>query len=336
MVKKLIDQVVDLTCIRDVEMLESSLLSTVKQFLQPIELLIFTIDNNNTERYQSCFDSEGASSCNLAENIPDHIHAMIMQISSSDQIEHTIRIDEGYLSLYKLHTTISSTVYLQILNHDRLSREDRHLLLGVLNIFQNFIGLLGENITDHLTGLLNRKSFDQEMEKIYNRISNNTSVLHNERRKPVEDNYWLVMLDIDHFKKINDNFGHMYGDEVLILMAQIIRRSFRQEDLAFRFGGEEFVLIIQSQDKDRVRLVLQRLLENISNYLFPQVGRVTVSAGAVEIDRRVFSAILLDHADQALYYSKENGRNRLTLYSDLVESGVVQEHVVDSGEIEMF
>jgi diguanylate cyclase (GGDEF)-like protein len=144
------------------------------------------------------------------------------------------------------------------------------------------------------------------------------------------------MVDVDHFKRINDGFGHLYGDEVLLLAAQVMQRSFRDSDLLFRFGGEEFVAITQNVDRNCALRVFERLRAAIAGFRFPQVGQVTVSIGLVQLVPGKLTPILLDQADKALYWAKQNGRNQVVVYQDLIERGAIGEGGVAEGSVDLF
>jgi diguanylate cyclase (GGDEF)-like protein len=98
----------------------------------------------------------------------------------------------------------------------------------------------------------------------------------------------LAIIDIDNFKSVNDNFGHLYGDEILIQLAQIIRSSFRDEDLKFRFGGEEFVILLKASSIEACKHTLERFRQNVASQDFPTVGQVTVSIGSVQFTQDQF------------------------------------------------
>lgn len=337
----LFNQVVDLTAIRDVELLEHSLLGTIYEYLKPLDLRIFRLDSEGALMTQIAYNQEQARAFNKQDlTLDPAVVEMLAYMQTHEITEHTEPLDAGYMTLYGLHKTTVSSLYMQVLNHDRLSRENRHLLLGMLQIFKNYIGLLAENITDPLTGLLNRKSFDHAMEKVYQSMAAACDAKGEaeagDRRRSTSGEFWLAMLDIDHFKSINDTYGHVYGDDVLILLSQILRSSFRDDDLLFRFGGEEFVLLIRCESSDNARGALQRLLDRVEAYNFPRVERVTISAGVVAIDRQTFSGTLLDYADQALYSSKENGRNRVTFFEDMLAAGTTEKQQISTGGIELF
>lgn len=132
-------------------------------------------------------------------------------------------------------------------------------------------------------------------------------------------NISILMFDIDFFKKFNDNYGHACGDYVLKTVATIIRESIRAEDMASRYGGEEFTVMLNNTSKDNSVLVAERIRKKIEAYDFcyeAQHVHVTISVGVSEYDseRNPVSApnVLVDQADKALYVSKRNGRNRVT------------------------
>ena len=132
---------------------------------------------------------------------------------------------------------------------------------------------------------------------------------------------WLGVVDIDHFKKINDNFGHLFGDEVLLRVADLMRQTFRSNDKLFRFGGEEFVVMLRNVAEDHVHNIFTRFRLAVERHDFPQVGRVACSVGFARIDPRLSPADLLGRADEALYYSKRNGRNQVNGFDELIMSG---------------
>lgn len=200
--------------------------------------------------------------------------------------------------------------------------------------FINYISLLDYSECDSLTGLLNRKTFDDTFYNILNAriIDLPTSATNNKRRGESvesENDYWLAELDIDKFKNINDNFGHLFGDEVLIRVSNIMRKYLRSYDKLFRFGGEEFIIIFKTTNRQSAWLVLNRLIDLIENSEFPQVGKVTCSIGFTRIDS-VIPVDILGKADQALYYAKNNGRNQVQCYEALIEQGLLKESSISS------
>ena len=217
---------------------------------------------------------------------------------------------------------------LEIANPDSYNENTFQVMEGILIVYRNFQNLLDYSERDSLTGLLNRKTFDDNFSKIL-RVSsqhkNNTETVvepeQDRRAVEPEKPHWLAVLDIDHFKRVNDQFGHLYGDEVLILIANLLRSSFRPTDRLFRFGGEEFVILLRATAQDDAQHIFDRFRENVEQYPFPQVGQVTVSVGFARIDPFEPAVAIMGRADQALYFAKSNGRNRTCYYDSLVESG---------------
>jgi diguanylate cyclase (GGDEF)-like protein len=147
---------------------------------------------------------------------------------------------------------------------------------------------------------------------------------------------WLAVADIDHFKQVNDTYGHIIGDEVLLLVAQLMRQSFRLGDQLFRFGGEEFVTVLQPVTQDDAQMVLDRFRHNLKNYEFPIVGRVTISIGFTQIHPIDTPTELVGRADQALYFAKQNGRDRVVSYEFLRATGELADQQVDKPKVELF
>ena len=128
----------------------------------------------------------------------------------------------------------------------------------------------------------------------------------------------IGVIDIGHFKAINDSYGHIYGDEVLILVARLLESSIRDYDLAFRFGGEEFVILMQAFDGDDAEYAFDRMRIKMSEHGFAKIEPLTVSIGVAQISHQMGSAEVIDQADKALYYAKENNRDRSCIYESLI------------------
>lgn len=219
-------------------------------------------------------------------------------------------------------------VCLEITNPTPYSGQTIQVIEGVVSVYRNFQNLLDYSERDSLTGLLNRKTFDDQLAKMLAsnpELDDLSSTDHEERREPPEKKeQWLAVIDIDHFKRVNDQFGHIYGDEVLILIANLMLSSFRSQDRVFRFGGEEFVVLLRATTLDNATKIVERFRLNVEGYDFPQVGKITVSVGFAHIRAFESPVVILGHADQALYYAKTHGRNMACHYDELVSSGLLQ------------
>lgn len=151
---------------------------------------------------------------------------------------------------------------------------------------------------DFLTGIDNRQAMEREL-----RIAVET---HKRSRTA----FGLVMLDLDHFKHVNDKYGHDAGDRVLIAFAELIQKSTRKVDRLFRFGGEEFVLLLPGTDVVGLQWMSANLLSKIAAEMRGPDGPVTSSLGAAALRPDEDAPSWLARADAALYRAKENGRNR--------------------------
>jgi len=220
------------------------------------------------------------------------------------------------------------TTCLEITNPTPYTGATIQVIGGIVSVYRNFQNLLDYSERDSLTGLLNRKTFDDQLSKLLQNRgevdTDATRAAEDERRHPTDtERQWLAVVDVDHFKLVNDKFGHLYGDEVLILIANLLQSSFRAQDRIFRFGGEEFVVLLRSITLDNAQKIIDRFRMNVESHDFPQVGRVTVSVGFVSISAFEAPVIILGRADQALYYAKSHGRNLACHYDELVANGLL-------------
>lgn len=206
-------------------------------------------------------------------------------------------------------------------------REMLELLGNLRGVYRNLVILHDTKERDVLTKLPNRQSLDTRLLQVCEHYSDYHVI-----DKSQEKSAWIAILDIDHFKRVNDNFGHLYGDEVLLTFSQLMEKCFRYNDFLFRFGGEEFVVILNLASQETAVTVFNRFREEVANYNFPTVGRVTVSIGLTHVDGISMPTTQLDRADKALYHAKDNGRNQVVLYEDMTV--LVQDN--DLSEIELF
>ncbi|MEJ0062389.1 MAG: diguanylate cyclase [Alphaproteobacteria bacterium] len=158
---------------------------------------------------------------------------------------------------------------------------------------------------DLLTGLRSRVGMDEDLQREINRLQRTNQP------------FCLAIADIDHFKSVNDTYGHDMGDQVLAAAADVISRQIRSFDDAYRLGGEEFLICLKETGIDAARQVVERLREALANWSIPLPGReplrVTASFGLIQAKPDRTIADLLHDADQALYRAKHAGRNRIVV-----------------------
>jgi two-component system, cell cycle response regulator len=159
--------------------------------------------------------------------------------------------------------------------------------------------LLKLSITDSLTGIYNRAKLDEELKRW---------IEYSERHKtPLS----LVLFDFDNFKEINDTYGHMIGDKVIIETVNIIKSSIRQTDMFARWGGEEFVLLLTNTDMQQALELTEKLRELVSNNVYENVKNVTCSFGLVICKENDNADTLLNRVDKLLYIAKTAGKNKV-------------------------
>lgn len=174
--------------------------------------------------------------------------------------------------------------------------EVRQLLKTIQEHFQV---LTNQAQQDGLTGLANRRAFDQDIQKLV------------VQKKP----FSLIMADIDHFKEVNDVHGHLVGDDVLRFLASIMLDVTRGDDLCYRYGGEEFAIIIKDKNEEEAFALAERLRIKVSETPCPTGKAIKISLGISSYHKKdQLPEMVIKRADSALYQSKHNGRNRTTVY----------------------
>ena len=218
-----------------------------------------------------------------------------------------------------------------VLFTDKVVGRDERIVNSILDLYENFLTLIIENTQDPLTRLLNRQTFDKDLTAVITTVHQGRR-----RRNDARQRCFFVLFDIDHFKRVNDTFGHLYGDEVLLLFSSLLQSTFRDDDRLYRYGGEEFAAILCGLNEKDAHNVLERMRKKVESYNFPQVGQVTVSIGYTELLPNTMPTTVIERSDQALYYSKDHGRNRVTCYEELAANEHPPEPEAQEQDIELF
>ena len=210
------------------------------------------------------------------------------------------------------------------------SNADIDELVALIKAYGDVLSLVQVSERDTLTGLYNRRMLDRRLQELM-------STLDSPRRRTLDPvSAHVALIDLDRFKKVNDAYGHLYGDEVLLLFSGLMKQSFRSTDLLVRYGGEEFVVVLTGTTMENCEIVLERFRAKVETYWFPHVGHVTISAGAARIGIQAQPSTVLDQADQALYFAKHNGRNRVCHFESLVRDGLMEVHEPVFGDGQAF
>lgn len=159
---------------------------------------------------------------------------------------------------------------------------------------------------DKLTGIYNRRMLDEILQIELDVVKRHQSELS------------LIILDIDYFKYVNDNFGHLIGDETLKTMSSIITENLRSSDIFGRYGGEEFLIICTHTDKNSAFVLAEKLRKIIENHDFYKIGTKTISLGISSYEKNDNINSLFKKADDALYCAKNEGRNKTIIYKEKI------------------
>lgn len=159
--------------------------------------------------------------------------------------------------------------------------------------------------TDKLTGIANRKYFHEKLDEHMK--------LFSQQKTPLS----LLIIDIDYFKKVNDTFGHLMGDQVLIGLSSILSEQARAEDVVCRYGGEEFMVILPNTNAEMATEIATQYNQMVHEEKWPDIGKLSISLGVATLASNENEEDFIKHADEALYSSKHKGRNQVTHYNEI-------------------
>ena len=337
-----------MTSIRDTALLEQSLLKTLGSLLGVLDSSLYRTDEAHVlvrvihhHRSKAVDDSGTARMVERIEEV-NNLSEIGPEVSSLiDNVRLlskpcTRRLDQEMLIAYPLLGGNELCGYFIFQRDREVTPFEDAMVRGVLEVFSNYYDLLDASQRDRLTGLLNRQALENSFDRIWTLLAQPEldAVANKGRRNAHTGHYWLAVIDIDHFKKVNDTYGHMMGDEVLLLVSRLMEGIFRTSDLLYRYGGEEFIAIVSAESDDIARNIFERVRLAIEAHVFPRVGQVTISVGYSRADPHVLPQEVLGRADRALYQAKNDGRNRVYEYETLVKDGVFQ--AIDYGDSELF
>ena len=346
-VSSLLKNLGEMTAIRDTYMVEKSLLRTLGPILGVLETCFYRQDENG-DVLRAVYHSRKVSDENGVKRIIENIEEVCNEDELSAEKQNLFdsvrllqkpcsrKLEHGLLICYPIYGN-QKLVGFFIFQRDReLTPVEDAITQGILEVFTNYFDLLDSSQRDQLTGLRNRYSLELNLHRLWNILAsqNQISCMANSKRVVVPQNYWLAVLDLDHFKKINDNYGHVIGDEVLIMATRLLQASFRKSDLLYRHGGEEFIAIVAANDLNAATHIFERARSKIESFHFPQVDQVTISGGFSCADPNVLPKEIINRADNALYAAKNAGRNRIFHFETLINEGQIKE--INSGSIDLF
>lgn len=280
---------------------EADLEEIYETFLSPVRLTD-RIDNlgskvmDEIEQVMAMIDVAAGSATSYTESLVD----MSAQLGQSKDRDGLRAVVEGLVQTAKA---------MEASNHkleERLNASKQE----ISELQENLEAVRSESLTDPLTQLANRKVFDTTLEAAIAEAR--------ARNEPVS----LMLTDIDHFKKFNDSFGHLTGDQVLRLVAMSVKQNVKGQDTAARYGGEEFAIVLPNTvlrsaiavaDHIRRSVMTKELMKRSTG---EHLGRVTVSIGVASLHKTDTAQTLIERADACLYAAKRHGRNRVMCETD--------------------
>jgi len=333
-----------LTRHRDTSLLQKSVMDSLIAFVSVESIRLYDISSSDSNFFISlsaCYkkDEPHINELEAGEKFkPLSDHPLFIEILQSTTAITNAKVGKQYLCCIPIVVNDTPISIFELTRATRFERAELDVFRGILAVFRNYLSLLEDSQRDTLTNLHNRKTFDQGFSMLLEEMSEYPSYPTEARSTDVgrlSQQHWLAVIDIDHFKRVNDQFGHLYGDEVLILMANIMRSSFRRHDRLYRFGGEEFIVLLRNVDREKAHERLEQFRAKMEGYDFPQVGKVTVSIGFTAVTPSDSPSQVIGHADEALYFAKEHGRNQVQYYESLKEHGLMAQKIMHT-DIELF
>jgi diguanylate cyclase (GGDEF)-like protein len=340
----ILNSVIEITNKRDIDSLEISMTLALVEQIECLRLVIYKkVNTESTLTIRSNIDLVVHDSEPKYEWLePAFIQTVNPELTSCFKFSCLIhnKLDNENTESWHPIVIGQQTVAVVYLKSIKLTREQQVLLNGFCRIYENYLSILKESECDKLTGLLNRQTFEGKVKRFIeqkNKKQSTVSIRENRRSPEQNSSIWLAIIDLDNFKHVNDRFGHVCGDEVLLTFAQLMKNHFRNEDLLFRFGGEEFILVMEATTSKIMHRKLDEFKNVVASHQFPLIEFLTVSIGFTLLDPNMFISSVVDRSDKALYYAKENGRNTVHCFEDLIENKLLQRHEPDiNSPIELF
>ena len=339
---RILKSIIEITRHRDLDSLEYAFVATVYELVAANSVALYRIPEGNAGddleeivRLEIQRNTRGEDGYSWTKE-PHLVHASDSMLETirgattrwvtraDDQVELEVPIISGDKATGVL-CVVASEAFQQYVE----------IIEAYATIYGNYMTVLHESEHDKLTGLLNRRTFDNKLSRLLKTQAIHAAAAEDNGNAESDRQNWLAVLDVDHFKRINDSYGHVYGDEILLLLSQKMKGYFRPQDLLFRVGGEEFVIVLAPVSAARAHDLMEGFRALISEMRFPNVREVTLSIGYAGIQPGDYPRRIFDLADKALYFAKQNGRNQVWRYDTLVERKLLAEEDL-SGSIELF
>jgi len=344
---EILASVIEITGQRDLDSLEFSLVASLADMLPVSAISIFKKHSEKITR--SVEEVISLKIVNNGHAKPDYQWSDTVKVVETDALTELCLVnsnslsrpaENGYRNVFPI-TSDNVTIGSLCIDSGKDISDKTELIENIIKIYGNYLTILTESELDKLTGLFNRRTFDRKLGRLLQTQSRKKELYlatasNKERRESDTSSHaWLVVLDLDNFKTINDTYGHVYGDEILLTLSQKMKEFFRNTDLLFRFGGDEFVIVLEPVTYKNASLTLDSFRKMISEIEFPLIGKITISAGFATITEKDYAPTVLNRADKALYHAKKCGRNSVCNYEVLIEQGELS-NKQSAGAIDLF
>ena len=319
----LIDQLAELAGQRNQDALDACFLDLFQDLLEPRSVAICRIAGERPAPHWSLQRRARRDNGDVVHEDAQRLPLAALPLHLEAWHSGEICQQEGALptTAIPMGSHVATDCVIEVQTAQPLGTAELRLLNGVQRFHRHLRALVDENERDSLTRLLNRRSFDGSFGSMALSPAGadveGAGFDGDRRRGTLHRRCWLAVMDIDHFKRVNDEHGHLIGDEALILVAQLLRAAFRGSDRLYRFGGEEFVVLLHAPGAAAAAVAFERLRRSVEDYAFPRVGRLTVSIGFTEVRPEDSPTSAFERADQAVYHAKSNGRNQIACHEEL-------------------
>jgi diguanylate cyclase len=260
---------------------------------------LFTEFLSNTQQIEdNVFTPIGKTLSSTLAQLDNQVSSEQEAISNLTKIGKALDRLGEYKPLQSITSFLLNAIGQSQIQHKSLSFELCKASEEVSQLKQKLEESRQEAIIDTLTGLLNRRGCNQRLQEL-----------------SLQNIHSSIVIDIDHFKKVNDSFGHSVGDKVIQLVAKIIKEQVSADDIPVRYGGEEFVVVLSNKSQEIAYKVAENIrtaistLKLVQRHSNTQLPPITVSIGIAELENNMTWTTLFNNADQALYKAKNSGRN---------------------------
>jgi diguanylate cyclase (GGDEF)-like protein len=336
------DHLAELTGFRDRDVLDTTLVGVLRDLLRPLAVTVCHQVGDSAQqhwlvraRLAEGDVAAGADSVWAELDELPKLEAFPARLECLRKQEPVEVAGATHITCFPLLTDLDAVGVLEIESRGDLDADQLRTVSSMLRVYRNMQGLLDYSERDMLTGLLNRKTFDDAFYKTCTATAEGQAPSEARRAVRRGTRAYLGIIDIDHFKRVNDSHGHLMGDEVLLLLSRLMRASFRFHDRLYRFGGEEFVVLLRCGSDGHARRAFERLRAATEGYAFPQVGCITVSIGFTDVRSGDNPSMAFERADKAVYWAKGHGRNQVAEHAALVARGELFEGQ-KTGDVELF